>query len=238
MKLVRTIENHDLVWIATLPDLQLKILKLLGSFPDRKIIIEKPISINNSINKELFSMFSSELNLFISRPWNFSKLWLHFKENIKMHGEIKSLFVEHSGEILRDYINPPQDWLHHDICLIQELNLNFGPHNPLSKIIWSNNHKNISINIGDGSNIEIQGGFSAERISIFEVFLKNGSKIKMDMNNRNFLIQTSDGKTETIEVGDDLPVNSMAEQFINTEINETSRNNELKILQELQILSI
>ena len=183
-------------------------------------------------------MFSSQLNLFISRPWNFSKLWLQFKENIEISGEIKSLFIKHSGEILRDYINPPQDWLHHDICLIQELNLNFSPHNPLNKIIWSNNHKNLSINIEDGPNIEIEGGFSAERISIFEVFLKNGSKLKMDMNNRNFLIQASDGKTETIDASDDLPVNSMVEQFINTEINETNRNNELKILQKLQILSI
>jgi hypothetical protein len=183
-------------------------------------------------------MFSSQLNLFISRPWNFSKLWLQFKENIEMHGEIKSLFIKHSGEISRDYIYPPQDWLHHDICLIQELNLNFRTHNPSSKIIWSNNHKNLSINIGNGSNIEIEGGFSAERISIFEVLFKNGSKLKMDMNNRNFLIQASDGKIETVEVGDDLPINSMAEQLMTTEINETSRNNELKILQKLQILSI
>ena len=218
--------------------LQLKILKLLVSFPNLKIIIEKPISINDPINKELFFMFSSQLNLFISRPWNFSKLWLQFKENIEISGEIKSLFIKHSGEILRDYINPPQDWLHHDICLIQELNLNFSPHNPSNKIIWSNNHKNLSINIEDSPNIEIEGGFSAERISIFEVFLKNGSKLKMDMNNRNFLIQASDGKTETIDASDDLPVNSMVEQFINTEINETNRNNELKILQKLQILSI
>ena len=218
--------------------MQLRILKLLKSFTNTKIVIEKPISTNLNINQEIFEIFSNQDNLLISRPWNFSELWLKFKENIVKGGEINSVEIEHSGEILREYINPPQDWLHHDLCLFQELNNDLKLCFSLSKKLWSNENKNLTINGRDGLNIEIVGGYSSERISIFEVFFQNGTRIKMDMNNRELSIQASNGMTEMFEYRDDLPINSMVDHFIKTESNAVSKNHELKIFQELRILAI
>lgn len=238
ISVVKLIENKDLVWICTSPEMQLKILNLLKSLTNTKIVIEKPIGANLKINQEIFEIFSNQDNLHISRPWNFSELWLKFKENIIKGQGIKSILIEHSGEILREYINPPQDWLHHDLCLIHELNndlkLSFSP----SKKLWSNENKSLTINSRNGLNIEIVGGYSPERISIFDVFFENGTRIKMDMNNRELSIQASNATTETFKYRDDLPINSMVDHYIKTESNIVSKNHELKMLQELQILAI
>jgi hypothetical protein len=210
----------------------------LKSFTNTKIVIEKPIGANLKINQEIFEIFSNQDNLLISRPWNFSELWLKFKENIVKGQGIKSIVIEHSGEILREYITPPQDWLHHDLCLIHELNndlkLSFSP----SKKLWSNENKNLTINSRDDICIEIVGGYSSERISIFEIIFQNGTRIKMDMNNRELSIHALNGMTETFEYRDDSPINSMVEHFIKTESNIFSKNYELKIIQVLQILAI
>jgi hypothetical protein len=216
--------------------MQVKIIKLLFAFPDIKIVVEKPIVTDQIINQEILELFSKQSNLFISRPWNFSQLWLNFKENLLKIEYLNNIKVTHGGDIVRQYISPAQDWLHHDICLIEDLKLK--PNYIIDKKVWSNGNKNLHINIGDSPSIEIEGGYSQERISIFEVFFQDGLTVKMDMNNRNLSIEKLDKKLENFVYVDDLPINSMIERFIKTEINEVSKNHELKILQELQILSI
>ncbi len=218
--------------------MQVKILKLLVAFPDIKIVVEKPIVTDQIINQEIFELFYKQSNLFISRPWNFSQLWLNFRENLLKIEYLSKIKVTHGGEIVRQYISPAQDWLHHDICLIEDLNLNLKPNFIIDKKVWSNGNKNLYMNIGDSPSIEIEGGYSQERISIFEVFFQDGLTVKMDMNNRNLSIEKLDKKLENFVYGDDLPINSMVQRFIKTEINEVSKNHELKILQALQILSI
>lgn len=218
--------------------MQVKIIRLLVAFPNIKIIVEKPIVTNQISNQEILELFSEQSNLFISRPWNFSQLWLKFKENLLNSEYISKIEITHSGEIVRDYISPPQDWLHHDICLIQDLNLDLMKNYTLNKKIWSNDDKNLLVNIGEGPYIEIKGGYSADRISIFKVFFHNGSSVKMDMNRRNFSIQALDERTKIVEFRDEMPINSMVEHFIKTEINDSSKKHELKILQDLQILAI
>lgn len=218
--------------------MQLRILNLLKSFTNTKIVIEKPISINLNINQEIFKIFSNQDNLLISRPWNFSELWLKFKENIVKGEVIKSIEIKHSGEILREYINPPQDWLHHDICLIHDLSKYINLNNTSINKFWSNEKKNLTINNNNGIKIGIEGGYSPKRVSIFEVSFQNGARLNMDMNHQTYSIQTFDGMIETFEHRDDLPINSMADHFINRDLNVSINKEELKILQELQILAI
>ena len=238
ISIFKLIERSDLIWICTTPEMQLKILNTLKNYTEGKIIIEKPVGSNQNINKEILDLFSNQENLFISRPWSFSEIWNKFSANFASNEVITNIKIVHSGEIIRKYLNPPQDWLHHDICFIHEikkyLNLNFTK---LSKL-WSNENQSLTLKSLEELKIEIIGGFSPNRVSIFEVSYKSGMKINMDINNRSYLVQDSDGLTNNFEFMNDLPINSMVDHILNLETDHPVKNIELPLLKELQILAV
>jgi len=218
--------------------MQLKILNLLKSFTNTKIVIEKPVGSNQNSNREILDFFYNQSNLFISRPWNFSVIWSKFSANFASNEVIKNIKIEHSGEILREHINPPQDWLHHDVCFIHELNKYLNVDFTKFTKRWSNKNKNLKLKSHEGLKIEIKGGFSTRRVSTFEVSYQNGAKITMDINNRSYSIQTIDGLTQNFEFLNDLPINTMANHIINLDTNPSVTNIELQLLKELQILEV
>jgi hypothetical protein len=218
--------------------LQLESLKKLQSFNELKIVIEKPVSKDKIVNLELFKVLSNQSNVFISRPWSFSQLWQQLKKYLSLEQEISGISIRHSGEILRAYITPPQDWLHHDLCLLKEIK----PSIELSYFeigkSWNKENTKLVIESNNENNVEIVGGYAPERISIFEVFLENGTTLKMDMNHRTLTVQLANGAIENYEYGDDLPINSMVDYLINTELNISNHKKELEILEALQVLTI
>jgi hypothetical protein len=218
--------------------LQLKALHKLQSFSEIKTIIEKPITEDQLINKEISNILSKQGNIFISRPWNFSKLWQEYKHNLTADKDIKSIKVRHSGELLREYINPPQDWLHHDLCLLHEVNLDINVNEAEGGKIWSNNNKNLSIQSNNGVNIDVVGGYSLERISSLEIILENNMMLTMDMNQKSLTVRRGDSAPEVFKYSDDLPINSMVEHFVGTKIDESNQKRELVLLKALQILSM
>lgn len=232
------ISHSDLLWICSTPELQLKSLHKLQSFSEVRIIIEKPITEDQRINKEITNILLKQNNIFISRPWSFSKLWREYKHNLTAEKYIKSIKVRHSGELLREYINPPQDWLHHDLCLLHEINLDVDLAEAEGRKIWSNNNKNLSIQSNNGVNIDVVGGYSLERISILEIISENNMMLTMDMNQKSLTVQRGDSAPEVFKYTDDLPINSMVEHFVGTKIGESNQKRELDLLKALQILSI
>jgi hypothetical protein len=232
------IRHSDLLWICSTPELQLKALHKLQSFSEIKTIIEKPITEDQLINKEISNILSKQGNIFISRPWNFSKLWQEYKHNLTADKDIKSIKVRHSGELLREYINPPQDWLHHDLCLLHEVNLDINVNEAEGGKIWSNNNKNLSIQSNNGVNIDVVGGYSLERISSLEIILENNMMLTMDMNQKSLTVRRGDSAPEVFKYSDDLPINSMVEHFVGTKIDESNQKRELVLLKALQILSM
>ncbi len=218
--------------------MQLESLKKLQSFDELKIVIEKPISKDKIVNQELFKVLSNQSNVFISRPWNFSEIWLQLKKYLSLEQKISGINIRHSGEILRKYINPPQDWLHHDLCLLKEIKPSIELSDLEIRKSWSNENTRLVIESSNGNNIEIAGGYSPDRISIFELFLENGMTLRMDMNHRTLAVQLNNGIIENHEYKDDLPINSMVEYLMNTEFNGFNQKEELEILETLQALSI
>jgi hypothetical protein len=232
------ISHLDLLWICSTPELQLEALHKLQSFSEVRIIIEKPITEDQLINKELSNILLKQGNIFISRPWTFSKLWQEYKHNLTLDKHIRSIKVRHSGELLREYINPPQDWLHHDLCLLHEINLDIDLTEAEGRKIWSNNNKNLSIQSNNGVNIDVVGGYSLERNSTLETISEINTTFTMDMNQKSLTIQRGDSAPEAFKYSDDLPINSMVEHFVGTKIDESNQKRELDLLKALQILSI
>jgi hypothetical protein len=218
--------------------LQLESIKKLQKFNKIKIVIEKPISKDKIANLELFKVLSNQSNIFISRPWSFSQLWLQLKKYLILEQEITGINIRHCGEILREYINPPQDWLHHDLCLLKEIKPSLEFSGLEIQKSWSIENTRLVIESSNENNIEIVGGYSPERISIFEVFLENGMTLKMDMNRRTLAVQLTNGIIKNHEYKDDLPINSMVEYLMNTELSSSNHKEELEILKTLQALSI
>ena len=232
------IRHSDLLWICSTPELQLRALHKLQSFSEVRIIIEKPITEDQRINKEITNILLKQNNIFISRPWSFSKLWREYKHNLTADKDIKSIKVRHSGELLREYINPPQDWLHHDLCLLHEVNLDINVNEAEGGKIWSNNNKKLSIQSNNGVNIDFVGGYSLERISILEIISENNTILTMDMNQKSLTVRRGDSAPEVFKYSDDLPINSMVEHFVGTKIDESNQKRELVLLKALQILSM
>ena len=218
--------------------MQLDSLKKLQSFNKLKIVIEKPVSKDKILNLELFKVLSNQSNIFISRPWNFSQIWLQLKKYFELESEISRINIEHSGEILREYITPPQDWLHHDLCLLKEIKPSIKLSNLVIGKSLNKDNTKLVIESYNENNLKIVGGYTSERISIFEVFLENGIKLKTDMNHRTLTVELDNGVIENYEHSDDLPINSMVDYLINKEWKISNHKKELEILEVLQVLTI
>jgi hypothetical protein len=228
----------SLIWICSTPELQLKCIKNILGITKSKILIEKPISLDPLINSEVLDLIEGNDNIFISRPWNYSKIWRSFLADSKGQREIKHLEVRHFGEVVRDFITPPQDWLHHDICLLEEIISLHKYKNINYHIDWSANRETLRI-IGDGDvTLEVNGGFSNTRESSISVTFNDKSKMVLNLNEKSYSKVTAMNEIETLkfETNDSIPM--MIDHLIKLNTNSDDRLKERNILNSLKLLSI
>lgn len=113
---------YDVIWVASRPSDQLKIVDIAQS-NSRRIILEKPICATLNEYSQVENMLLSETAKFeLSRPWCFSNTWITAKEKIKsweLHES--SVNFKRSGPTVHPYITSIEDWLPHDIYLASEL---------------------------------------------------------------------------------------------------------------------
>ena len=118
---VRRLLDDRLVWIATIPRIQIQILYSLKEF-ENKVIIEKPFALNLSeLDSILAYSRSSKNQLYVSEPWRHSHKWEIKKLEIEATSGDKKLLINRGGPATREYITPVWDWLQHDIGLLSEL---------------------------------------------------------------------------------------------------------------------
>jgi len=227
----------DLIWICSTPELQLKSIKKVLELTQTKILIEKPIISDSKINDEIRSLIETQNNIFISRPWNFSNLWRSFLKECLSEGEIIGIEISHSGESSRYFMTPPQDWLHHDLCLLQEL-LKLKNYVDLSyKTEWSEGMQHLDISATGIVSIKIGGGLSAIRNSTFQVEFKNKTKIVMEMTGDKYYKFSSKDKVQEFNFKNDTSLYSMVNYFINSSILSSENLDEKENLKILQLLS-
>ncbi len=227
----------DLIWICSTPELQLQCIKKILELTETKILIEKPITFHSQINNEIRSLIENHHHIFISRPWNFSSLWRSFLEECLSEGEIVDIEISHSGESSRHYINPPQDWLHHDLCLLQELLKLKDYQNFNYEVEWSEERHRLDI-LGKGIiSIKIGGGLSTNRNSAFQVTFKNNTKILMDMIENKYYKFSSKGEEQEFKFTNNDSLHIMVNHFINLSFYLRKNNDEKEKLQILGLLS-
>jgi hypothetical protein len=227
-----------LIWVCSTPELQVKCVKKTLEFTKVKILIEKPVSLEPKINSEIRGLIEVNDNVFISRPWSFSNLWESFLTDLVSQGNIIDIEINHFGEVMRDFIAPPQDWLHHDLCLLEEIinlreyqNINF-------QIAWSSNRDAIKI-VGTGDvSIQINGGFSNNRKSSISISFENKTRLVLDLNEKMYSKVGINGDIETFKFETKDSITAMVDHFINLNVSSDDRVKELSLLNRLQLLSI
>ena len=230
------LESTNLIWVSTSASLQIEVLMNLSHVKNKTIIIEKPICSDKYLNEKLQEIFLNNSNIKISRPWNFSDIWINFKNEIKSKDKIKNINVEHFGPILRPYLYPPQDWLHHDLCLIQDLGINLHAAEFSASATWSKNNQTLRIAGNDKIPLVITGGYLKERKSRFTIEYFDKTKVELDLNKKLYSIRRAGHISKSNHFKQDGSIITMVEYFSES-INDVKNHAiELGYLRNLGIL--
>ena len=163
-KQVEMLFQGNTLWIATTPENQLMILEQIKGLSN-KVIIEKPIALSLDQLSRLFTHNRISNNkLYVSEPWRHSEIWEKAKDKLTSVSGLKKLQINRGGPIVRDYMDPPWDWMQHDLGLLSEL-LSTNDRSLEFQCKFLNDRKNLKIIIEsrDEYQIDINLGWFQER---------------------------------------------------------------------------
>ena len=175
--------NDQIVWIATIPTIQLEILNKI-KLNSNSVIIEKPFATNSNELKSLINLLSESKNiLYLSEPWKHSKTWKFIKNKITEQNSLQNIVIYRGGPNIRTYINPVWDWIQHDLGLVGELLKEYQGENEIG-FKWLNDGNTLNLKIISGSqfSIEINVGYFSKRVEYWEI---NGKEKVNFSNNQN-----------------------------------------------------
>jgi hypothetical protein len=162
--------SNQIVWIATIPTIQLEILSKI-KLQSNIVVIEKPFATDS---KELESFINltnkSENTIFLSEPWRYSKTWELIKNKITKQNSLQSIVIYRGGPNMRTYINPVWDWIQHDLGLVGELLTEYQGEIEI-EFKWLNDGNTLNLKIISGSrfSIEMNVGYFSERVEYWEI---------------------------------------------------------------------
>ena len=172
------VSNTDLIWIASYPDTQIQIMQEIMKLKIKSLIIlEKPFFRNLKEQEEFNRILdTSNLSIRSSSPWVYSDIWLKSKHSIlKLNGPLK-IEILRSGPFKRTQIESYLDWLSHDVQLLSDLftfdvtigevQSQFNLQEPCTK--------KYTFHLSNGTLVELKGGASENRISIWKIQDSNG----------------------------------------------------------------
>ena len=199
--------KDKVVWIASRPDNQLLILEKIKSF-DNIVILEKPFSVTMNQLNQLRQLNKKGNNKFyVSEPWRHSYLWRETKSRILKVSGLKKLQIHRGGPMKRDYVDPPWDWMQHDLGLLSELLFTEKESLKINcELSKDRGNLMIYINALEGYEIEINLGLFPQRK---EFWILN-DQLFIDFANR--------------EMFDDHPVNSMFEYVCSEDFSSDFEN--------------
>jgi len=180
---IKSYVNDQIVWIATIPTIQLEILRKI-KLQSNRVIIEKPFATDSKELKSFIDLVKDSKNtLFLSEPWRYSKIWESIKNKITKQNSLQSIIIYRGGPNIRTYINPVWDWIQHDLGLVGEVLKEYQGEIEIG-FKWSNDGNTLSLKIISGSrfSIEINVGYFSERVEYWKINEKE--KVNFD-NNQN-----------------------------------------------------
>jgi len=169
-KNIESYVNDQIVWIATIPTIQLQILREI-KLQSNRVIIEKPFVTNSKELKCFIELAKDSKNtLFLSEPWRHSKTWEFIKNKITDQNSLQTIVIYRGGPNIRTYINPVWDWIQHDLGLVGELLKEYQGEIEIG-FKWLNDGNTLNLKIISGSrfSVEINVGYFSERVEYWEI---------------------------------------------------------------------
>ena len=173
--------KDKIVWIASTPENQLFILDKIKSF-NNKVVLEKPVAvISNQLNQLHHLNKSGNNKFYVSEPWRHSEIWREARVRLIQATGQKRLKIYRGGPIKREYVDPPWDWMQHDLGLLGEL-LFVQKESLKIHCELSTNRDNLTVHIQalEGYEIEINLGLFPQRKELWllndQVFIDFGSR--------------------------------------------------------------
>ena len=230
-KILELIEKYDLCWIATKPELQEVILARLSNF-NCNVILEKPLATSAQSWRDVASLISnSKCRVFFSQPWTFSKLWQSFVSEISKLNSPNSIQILRSGQEYRSDFTALQDWLPHDLYLLESLLRKLGISGEQIVVAKGLNSTQTSIMVADKLHISISFTTSNHRQMFWSIATNHGSKFVIDFLDSSISKYDEETVLSTESFAGDHPLVNMLEQFL-IDIQRPSEN-ELPIMQEI-----
>lgn len=222
---------HDFQWIATTPELQEFILSRLMTL-DCNVILEKPLATTSQTWRKVTDLIqSADCRIFYSQPWTFSKLWQRATDEFnKLHFPI-SINIYKSGQQYRTNFTALQDWLPHDLYLIESLIRNLDISEEGISVSQSQLSNQIKITVGEKLYINFHFDISQHRKMTWEVSSDYGINFVVDFMNNTFeKFDDNEMLLQEIFIGDH-PLINMFNQYISEVDHEIY--NILPMLQEI-----
>ena len=214
----------DLIWIASNPDLQIKIMQEIMKYRiTGTVILEKPFFRNLKELEEFKNVLElSNLSIRASSPWVYSDIWIKSKNRILELKRPLKIEIARSGPFKRNVIESHLDWLSHDIQLVSDLfTLNItitevqrqlDRHDPSTK--------KFRFKLSNGSVVELNGGTTESRISLWKIQDSNGYSCTINFDSKALeLFSESDGLVHSYQSpqGDEPLLNMIKHYYCESE---------------------
>ena len=171
----------NVIWIATQPSLQLKLLKKLlnGS---QTIIFEKPLGSNSAEIDSLIQFLQEHSSGAVapSNPWTFETTCLEAVELMKNQGlEAAKVEITRRGPNRRSYLSPVGDWIPHDLYLLEKIFVSESI--TFNKIVGTRESAVANFFCkGFQTQVTVNSGYAQERVSEI-IYSKNSTKIRANI---------------------------------------------------------
>ena len=171
----------NVIWIATQPSLQLKLLKKLlnGS---QTIIFEKPLGSNSAEIDSLIQFLQEHSSGAVapSNPWTFETTCLEAVELMKNQGlEAAKVEITRRGPNRRSYLSPVGDWIPHDLYLLEKIFVSESI--TFNKIVGTRESAVANFFCkGFQTQVTVNSGYAQERVSEI-IYSKNSTEIRANI---------------------------------------------------------
>lgn len=176
-----TCKKYTNYWICTRPDLQLEIARKLDR-KGNKVILEKPVATSSCEWEQLIDLLkTAKAHFYISQPWCESSIWQETREILSTCKKITKIQIKRTGSTSRIYTTVKQDWLPHDLSLLQSLNMIDPSKTALSNHYISSTKETFQIDNPERIEIIVELTKGDERTSVWIFTDENGKELETNL---------------------------------------------------------
>jgi len=200
-------DYFHVIWIATQPSLQLKLLRDLSDAAEL-FIFEKPLGSNSSEIGGLIKFLEVHQNGVTapSNPWSYVNACLETIDLMQIEGlDAANIDITRRGPNRRSYLSPVRDWIPHDLYLLGQI----FKSEPISIDEISGTEESANANFYSEkfqAQISISSGFSDRRVAEI-IFTKGMKRIRADFLSGRIFIDDTEHKYQVRNAYDSIARN-------------------------------